>query len=166
MVRAALPPTPLNSVTLVRASEPATAGSQVRRADGTPARANTVVAASMPAAAPQVAATPTPVAVTPVKATEPPPPAAQVWDVAIKDVHLANTFQRWAGKAGWRVRWDAAKNVMVEAPDTFSGSFEDAVTAQLASPGIAYSSYPGSLLLRTPPLARITRKGEQAKECQ
>lgn len=108
------------------------------------------------------------VAITPAKAKEPPPPAAAVWDVAIKDVHLANTFQRWAAKAGWRVRWDAAKNVMVEAPDTFNGSFEDAVTAQLASPGIAYSAYPLEVCFypNTPPLARITRKGEQVKECQ
>ncbi|MDP9902409.1 TcpQ domain-containing protein [Variovorax ginsengisoli] len=90
------------------------------------------------------------------------------WAVEIRDVTLANTFQRWATAAGWRVRWDAAKNVMVEAPDVFKGRFEDAVTSQLASPGIAYSNYPLEVCFypNTPPLARITRKGDQTKECQ
>lgn len=90
------------------------------------------------------------------------------WRVETKDVTLANTFQRWAAVAGWRVRWDAAQNVMVDAPDTFTGSFEDAVAAQLASPGIAYSAYPLEVCFypNTPPLARVTRKGEQIKECK
>ncbi|VTU46189.1 Toxin co-regulated pilus biosynthesis protein Q (plasmid) [Variovorax sp. SRS16] len=100
---------------------------------------------------------------TPVKA-----PTGPTWSVQIKDLNLATTFQRWAAVAGWKVRWDADKHVMVEAPDSFTGSFEDAVTAQLSSPGIAYSSYPLEVCFypNTPPLARVTRKGDQAKECQ
>lgn len=96
------------------------------------------------------------------------PATAQLWSVDTKDVNLANTFQRWAAVAGWKVRWDAQKHVMLEAPDTFSGTFEDAVAAQLSSPGIAMSSYPLEVCFypNTPPLARITRKGDQAKECQ
>lgn len=96
------------------------------------------------------------------------PATAQLWTVDTKDVNLANTFQRWAAVAGWKVRWDAQKHVMLEAPDTFSGTFEDAVAAQLSSPGIAMSSYPLEVCFypNTPPLARITRKGDQAKECQ
>ncbi|MCR6481012.1 toxin co-regulated pilus biosynthesis Q family protein [Variovorax sp. ZS18.2.2] len=92
----------------------------------------------------------------------------QRWTVEIKDVNLANTFQRWAGSAGWKVRWDAAKHVMVEAPDTVTGTFEEAIEAQLSSPGIATSSYPLEVCFypNTPPLARITRKGEQTQECK
>jgi hypothetical protein len=92
----------------------------------------------------------------------------QTWTVETRDINLANTFQRWAGVAGWRVRWDAAMHVMVEAPDSVSGSFEDAITAQLSSPGIANSAYPLEVCFypNTPPLARITRKGDQAKDCQ
>lgn len=94
--------------------------------------------------------------------------ASQMWTVETRDINLANTFQRWAGAAGWRVRWDAAMHVMVEAPDSVSGSFEDAITAQLSSPGIANSAYPLEVCFypNTPPLARITRKGDQAKDCQ
>lgn len=95
-------------------------------------------------------------------------PAGQLWTIETKDVNLANTFQRWAATAGWKVRWDAAKHVMLEAPDAFTGSFEDAVAAQLSSPGIAMSAYPLEVCFypNTPPLARITRKGDQSKECQ
>jgi hypothetical protein len=90
------------------------------------------------------------------------------WSVLTKDVNLANTFQRWAGLAGWNVRWDAAKHVLVEAPDTFTGTFEEAVAAQLSSPGIAMSSYPLEVCFypNTPPLARISRKGDQNEECK
>lgn len=95
-------------------------------------------------------------------------PIGRTWNVETKDVTLAATFQRWASAAGWRVRWDAAKHVMVEAPDSFTGSFEDAVESQLGSPGIAFSTYPLEVCFypNNPPLARITRKGDQLKECQ
>ena len=94
--------------------------------------------------------------------------ASARWSVETKDVNLANTFQRWATQAGWKVRWDAGKHVMVEAPDTFTGTFEEAVAAQLASPGIALSAYPLEVCFypNVPPLARVTRKGEQLQECQ
>jgi Toxin co-regulated pilus biosynthesis protein Q len=89
------------------------------------------------------------------------------WQVELKDVNLSTTFSRWAESAGWRIRWDADKNILVDAPDVFSGSFEDAVTAVLSSDGIQGSSYPLEVCFysNTPPLARITRKGEQ-KDCK
>ena len=120
-----------------------------------------------------VKAGPAPVAtvIAPVVApvqTNAPPAGERAWRVEVKDVTLANTFQRWATVAGWRVRWDAAQNVMVDAPDTFNGTFEDAVASQLSSPGIAYSAYPLEVCFypNTPPLARVTRKGDQLKECK
>lgn len=90
------------------------------------------------------------------------------WEIKLQDIHLANTFQRWAGAAGWRVRWDARKNVMIEAPDQITGSFEDAVRLVLEAPGIATSAYPLEVCFypNTPPLARITLKGDQDKECK
>lgn len=121
------------------------------------------------AAATDVAAvTATPV---PRPTTDAPAPSTsndRQWTVDVRDVYLANTFQRWAKQAGWRVRWDAAKHVMVEAPDTFTGSFEEAVAAQIESPGIANSSYPLEVCIypNNPPLVRITRKGDQDKECR
>lgn len=91
-----------------------------------------------------------------------------VWDIRLQDLNLANTFQRWSVAAGWRVRWDARKNVMIEAPDQLHGSFEDAIRQVLESPGIAYSAYPLEVCFypNTPPLARVTLKGEQDKECK
>lgn len=99
---------------------------------------------------------------------ETPTPPVQRWDIQLKDINIANVFHRWATKAGYRVRWDAQKHFMVEAPDNLTGSFEDAVNAILESPGIAQSVYPLEVCIysNTPPLARITRKGEQDKECK
>ena len=99
-------------------------------------------------------------------AVEPKP--AKTWVVDVKDVTLSNTFMRWAEAAGHRVRWDAEKNVLVEAPDTLVGSFEEAVITVLSSSGIADGAYPLEVCFysNNPPLARITRKGEQAKECK
>lgn len=94
--------------------------------------------------------------------------ASRVWEIRLQDVNLATTFGRWAAENGWRVRWDARKHVLVEAPDRITGSFEDAVTAVLEGPGIAGSAYPLEVCFypNQPPLARITRKGEQDKECR
>jgi hypothetical protein len=97
-----------------------------------------------------------------------PAPVAQSWDIQLKDINIANVFHRWANKAGYRVRWDAQKHFMVEAPDNLTGSFEDVVNAVLESPGIAKGAYPLEVCFypNTPPLARITRQGDQDKECK
>lgn len=89
------------------------------------------------------------------------------WEILIKDINVHGTFQRWARDAGWQVRWDAGKHVLVEAPDTLQGSFEDVVRTVLESPGIALGPYPLEVCFypNNPPLARVTRKGDQAKEC-
>ena len=93
---------------------------------------------------------------------------AKSWVVEVKDVTLSNTFMRWAEAAGHKVRWDAEKHVLVEAPDTLVGTFEEAVIAVLSSSGIADGAYPLEVCFysNNPPLARITRKGEQEKECK
>lgn len=93
---------------------------------------------------------------------------AKSWAVEVKDVTLNNTFMRWAEAAGQKVRWDAEKHVLVEAPNTLVGSFEEAVIAVLSSSGIADGAYPLEVCFysNNPPLARITRKGEQEKECK
>lgn len=103
-----------------------------------------------------------------IAAPAPSTPASAPWEIKLQDIHLANTFQRWAGVAGWRVRWDARKNVMIEAPDQLTGSFEDAVRQVLEGPGIASSAHPLEVCFypNTPPLARITLKGAQDKECK
>lgn len=103
----------------------------------------------------------------PVAVESRPVAPSKTWQVEVKDVTLANTFTRWAESSGQKVRWDAEKHVLVEAPDTLGGSFEDAVTTVLSSPGIAQGAYPLEVCFypNNPPLARVTRKGEQ-KECK
>jgi hypothetical protein len=96
------------------------------------------------------------------------PAIAPAWEVQIADVNLSNTFQRWAALAGYRVKWDANRNVLIDAPGRIEGSFEEAVERVLASPGIRQSEYPLEVCFypNTPPLARVTRRGEQLKECK
>lgn len=97
-----------------------------------------------------------------------PQAVGKTWDVRSDDLNLANLFARWGKEAGYVVRWDARKNAMVEGPDRIAGSFEDALTFVLSGPGIASSAYPLEVCFypNTPPLARITRKGDQDKECK
>lgn len=127
----------------------------------------TLPVAPRPAPAPVV-----PVAVTPAHAVTIAPVKEAAtggeWEIQLKDINIAGTFHRWAAKAGYRVRWDAQKHFMVDAPDVLRGGFEDVVASVLESPGISQGAYPLEVCFypNTPPLARITRKGEQDKECK
>lgn len=98
---------------------------------------------------------------------QPPVVNAQRWEVAVSDVTIAKTFERWAAQAGYRLKWDAAKNFLVGAPDVFVGDFEGAVAKVLSSPGIRGSDYPLEVCIynNTPPLVRVTRQGEQSSDC-
>ena len=94
------------------------------------------------------------------------PPSAH-WHVLVQDITLARTFERWGAQAGYRVKWDARRNFLIGAPDSVDGTFEAAVKAILGSAGIRQSDYPleACIYANTPPLVRITRQGEQAREC-
>lgn len=115
-----------------------------------------------------VAAAPASVAsgpATPGPASSPAP--AGRWEVRTQDITLSRTLERWAAQAGYRLRWDAARNFLIAAPDVYQGGFEDAVQAVLDSAGIRESDYPleACVYANTPPLVRITRRGEQSREC-
>jgi hypothetical protein len=136
----------------------------VSMASGASAQALEQVSTPYRAPGAQQASTPGGIAVAPYN------PAQQVpskWTIEVGDVTLAKAFDRWAAKAGWRIRWDAERHVLISAPATFQGSFEEAVAAALATPGIRKSSYPmeACIYSNTPPLIRITRLGDQASEC-
>jgi hypothetical protein len=94
-------------------------------------------------------------------------PAAGHWSVLVQDITLARTLERWGIQAGYRVRWDAQRNFLIGAPDSVDGTFETALKAILNSAGIRQSDYPleACIYANTPPLVRITRQGEQAREC-
>lgn len=89
------------------------------------------------------------------------------WEVLASDVRLANTFERWANTVGYKIQWDAEKHFLISATPTFKGTIEDAITQALSTPTILFSSYPleACKYEQTPPLIRITRQGEQSKEC-
>jgi hypothetical protein len=89
------------------------------------------------------------------------------WDVLTQDITLARTLERWAGAAGYRLKWDAQRNFLIGAPDSVQGSFETALQTVLGSAGIRQSDYPleACIYANSPPLVRITRQGEQAREC-
>ena len=94
-------------------------------------------------------------------------PLAAHWSVRVQDITLARTLERWGAQAGYRVKWDAQRNFLIGAPDSVEGSFETALKAILNSAGIRQSDYPleACIYANTPPLVRITRQGEQTREC-
>jgi hypothetical protein len=89
------------------------------------------------------------------------------WSVLVQDITLERTLERWGAQAGYRVKWDAQRNFLIGAPDSVEGTFEAALKAILNSAGIRQSDYPleACIYANTPPLVRITRQGEQAREC-
>lgn len=95
------------------------------------------------------------------------PPAPLRWEVRTQDITLSRTLERWAAQAGYRLKWDAARNFLIGASDVYQGGFEDALQAVLGSAGIRGSDYPleACIYANTPPLVRITRQGEQSREC-
>ncbi len=90
------------------------------------------------------------------------------WSVLVQDITLARTLERWGAQAGYRLKWDAQRNFLIGAPDTIEGTFETALKTVLNSAGIRQSDYPleACIYANTPPLVRITRQGEQARECE
>jgi hypothetical protein len=89
------------------------------------------------------------------------------WEVKASDITLLRTIERWAATAGYKLKWDAGKNFLIGAPDVYIGSFEMALQSVLSSSGIRLSDYPleACIYANTPPLVRITRQGEQVREC-
>ncbi|MGU1207519.1 TcpQ domain-containing protein [Pseudomonas aeruginosa] len=60
--------------------------------------------------------------------TEPSRPLAQAWSAETGST-LRDTLEAWAKRAHWTVRWEPQDlNYPIEAPLTFHGSFEDAVS--------------------------------------
>lgn len=92
----------------------------------------------------------------------------QVWELRLDDVRLDKALARWAAEAGYSFRWDADRYLLIGAPSHFEGSLPQAVEKVLETPGILYSEYPleACIYANTPPLLRITRLGDQARECE
>lgn len=89
------------------------------------------------------------------------------WEVRLSDLRLDRALQRWAQEAGYTLRWDADRYLVIGANTRYTGTLEDAVGAVLASPGIRTSAYPleACVYANQPPLIRITRLGDQTEEC-
>lgn len=103
-----------------------------------------------------------------VAAVQPASKPLHPYEVRLTDIKLSTAINRWAQSAAVRVRWDADKHVMVGAPMTYmKADILEAVIDALDSPGIRNSDYPLEVCEypNVPRLLRITRKGEQAKDC-
>lgn len=109
-----------------------------------------------------------PVQAAPVASPIPVGPVMRGYEVRLTDIRLSTAMARWANDSGVRIRWDADKHVLISAPQTFNAtSVLDAVAMALATPGIRNSEFPleACEYPNTPRLIRITRQGEQAKDC-
>lgn len=92
----------------------------------------------------------------------------KAFEVRLTDIKLSTSMNRWATENGVRLRWDADKHVLVGAPQTFrANTVFEAIAQALGTPGIKNSDYPLEVCEypNQPPLLRITRQGEQAKDC-
>ena len=92
----------------------------------------------------------------------------RAYEVHVADVRLVASMQRWAAMDGVRLRWDADKHVLITAPMTFRArSAFDAIAQVLSTSGIRNGSFPLEVCEypNQPALLRITRQGEQAKDC-
>lgn len=91
----------------------------------------------------------------------------QPWTIDSTDVRLVDAFSRWAKKAGVQLRWDAERHVEIGAIDIYEGDIEQAMIAALSSPSIANSDFPLEVCFypNRPTLARVTRRGEQWRNC-
>jgi hypothetical protein len=90
------------------------------------------------------------------------------YDVYVADVRLVTSMQRWVAQDGVRLRWDADKHVLITAPMAFTArSALDAITQVLMTSGIRNGAYPLEVCEypNKPALLRITRQGEQTKDC-
>jgi hypothetical protein len=89
------------------------------------------------------------------------------WEVLPTDTRLASAIERWSKASGYSFRWDAGRHALIEGSHAFTGTFEEAVKGALDTPGIANSAYPleSCVYPNNPLLLRITRKGEQARDC-
>lgn len=113
--------------------------------------------------------TPTPIKLAPVTpiTAEKSIPAPIVWEIKLQDITLAQTLQRWSQKAGWKLIWDVDKHLLIDSPHQLEGSFEEAVGWLLSTPSLAAAGIPLEVCFypNTPPLARVTKKGQQDQEC-
>ena len=94
-------------------------------------------------------------------------PAKTAWVIDTKDINIANSLSKWATIAGYKLIWDIPMHVLIDAPDSITDTFENALEKVLNSAGVALGdqSLEACFYRNTPQLIRITRKGEQ-KECQ
>lgn len=114
------------------------------------------------------AGTPSRAEETSTQAAVPAGPGPRKFEVRLQDVRLHVAMQRWAADTGVRLRWDAERHVLISAPMVFEAPDAlQAIGMALSTPGIANSAYPLEVCAypNVPLLLRITRQGEQSKDC-
>lgn len=116
-------------------------------------------------------------ATAPQPAVAPPIPAIppKRWEVRVSDIRLAATFDRWTREAveegrvpkGFKMLWDADRHVLIDATPAYGGSILEAIEQALSTPAIRHSPYPleACVYENSPPLVRITKRGDQTEAC-
>lgn len=87
----------------------------------------------------------------------------RTWTTLVSDVRLETTLERWSREAGYKLVWDADRQILISAADQFNGTLSDAINRVLSSPAIRDSDYPLEAVFyaNNPPVIRITRLGDQ-----
>lgn len=106
--------------------------------------ATPVAAASAPAASPKVAPEQT--------------KASTRWQLNERDRTLKAGLERWAQGSGWRLIWELGIDYPIEAPATFDGNFEQAVSAVMRN--MAHADVPPkAILYRGNQVVRVVARG-------
>jgi hypothetical protein len=133
------------------------------------------VAATPVAGSPAAAASAAPVAS--VKAAKPATAAAaapagnavvtvvtkpvQTWSVTVADRSVRTLLERWAKTAGYQMSWEIPVDLELNANANMTGSFEDALTAVLAS--LKNSEYPIETIIYDNNVVRMVKRTPRNK---
>ena len=140
---------------------------------------NERMAAAAPTPAPSVASSPAlPAAPSPAAATIAKPIAAaaamsgnavttvvskpvQTWSVTVADRSVRGLLERWAKVASYQVLWEIPVDLELNANATLTGSFEDALSALLAS--LKNSEYPIEAIIYDNNVVRMVKRTPRNK---
>lgn len=85
----------------------------------------------------------------------------QTWSVTIADRSVRSLLERWAKAAGYQVLWEIPVDLELNANATMTGSFEDALSALLAS--LKNSEYPIEAIIYDNNVVRMVKRTPRNK---
>lgn len=85
----------------------------------------------------------------------------QTWTVTLADRSVRTLLERWAKTAGYQMSWEIPVDLELNANATMTGSFEDALTAVLAS--LKNSEYPIEAIIYDNNVVRMVKRSPRNK---